>query len=70
MSRTQTFEQPPSSFAALKLQGGQAEYPDFKNAPRLETEADYIERAKDVAKLLAVDVSQVRPVAHTRIGLR
>ncbi|KZS94737.1 acyl-CoA dehydrogenase NM domain-like protein [Sistotremastrum niveocremeum HHB9708] len=49
----------PSALDAVKvINKSTVDYPDFKSKPRPKTADEFIERAKEVAELLALDVAQ------------
>ncbi|KZP15388.1 FMNH2-dependent monooxygenase [Athelia psychrophila] len=48
---------PASSFEAVKAPESNVQYPSYDGKPALQTEAEFLQRAREVAELLAVDVA-------------
>lgn len=50
---------PASSFEKVKVPEAKIQYPSYRGKPIPKSEEEFIQRAREVAELLAVDVADV-----------
>ena len=57
---------PASSFEAVQVPEAKVQYPSYDSKPIPKSEAEFLQRAREVAELLAGDVADVRKELYSK----